>query len=155
MIFPSSSAKIKAPVIIITFLHAESQSVSIGARENGTLGMGSVSRLQFSASGDDGVTARVCINRGEATVYGSLTVPNPNTALYDFSQVLKGNCGNFFGSTQDAQTAQTERCISNNAMQSEAKLYLTIEGMSSTETQYSIDSSHGNTFGIILLCNYV
>ena len=109
--------------------------------------MGSVSRLQFSASGDDGVTARVCINRGEATVYGSLTVPNPNTALYDFSQVLKGNCGNFFGSMQDARTAQTERCISNNAMQSEAKLYLTIEGMSSTETQYSIESSHGNTFG--------
>ena len=47
-----------------------------------------------------GITLRVCISVGHVVVYGSFSVPNPNSAFYDF--VLE------FGS--ESNTSDTETC---------------------------------------------
>lgn len=109
--------------------------------------MDSVSRLRFTGSGGEGVTARICLDQGEIVVHGSSTYSTPNMALHDFSQeITAGNCRNFFASTADINDA---RCTSNsNGVQvNETTLYLTIQGMSTTESQYSVNSSIGNAFG--------
>lgn len=107
--------------------------------------MNSVSRLRFTASGDEGVTARICLDQGEIVVHGSSTYSTPNMALNDFSAVITpGSCRNFFASTAHVNGA---RCNQNSQQTNQTTLYLTIQGKSTTQSQYSITSSFGNAFG--------
>lgn len=106
--------------------------------------MNSVSRLRFTGSGNEGVTARICLDQGEIVVLGSSTYSTPSAALHDFRQVITaGDCRNFFASTAHVNSARCNR----NSRANETTLYLTIQGASTTDSQYSIDSSFGNAFG--------
>ena len=50
---------------------------------NGTLDQNETVRYHFQVP-VAGITVRVCITVGHVVVYGSFTVPNPNSAFYDF-----------------------------------------------------------------------
>ena len=66
---------------------------------NGTLDQNETVRYHFQIP-VVGITVRVCISVGHVVVYGSFSVPNPNSAFYDF--ILE------FGSETD--TSETETC---------------------------------------------
>jgi hypothetical protein len=66
---------------------------------NGTLDQNETVRYHYQIP-VAGITLRVCISVGHVVVYGSFSVPNPNSAFYDF--VLE------FGS--ESNTSDTETC---------------------------------------------
>ena len=121
----------------------------IGEEEIGVLKMNSVSRKEFTGSIQEGVSARICVDEGEVIVHGSSTYSNPNVALHDFSTtLLAGSCRNFFSIPVDTNT-DCSTCNVNQDVEKKPNvtLYLTIEGASVVKSQYSLNSSIGNTFG--------
>ena len=136
---------------------SESQPATIGREQTGSLRMNSVSRLRFTGSSEEGVTARICIEQGEVTVQGSSTYSNPNGALHDFSQVVRaGDCRNFFASLAEVNEARAAQCSTSvpSSVGGETTLYLSIQGMSAVESQYTLNSSIGNAFGEGILSNW-
>ena len=139
--------------------------MSIGDNRNGVVSRGSVSRLQFSGPGVEGVTVRICIDQGVVVVYGSYTISNPSAALHDFSEVLRAAEGEVMPSSclitsatledvnrdgEDVCTlcedalGRTKRQDDGNTM---VTVYITIEGSSESESQFSVNSSVGMAFG--------
>ena len=100
-------------------------------------------------------------------MYGSYTVPNPNSAINDFSAIL--NAGdddgevtpsNCFATHTDipnmmASSTDCSQCRTNSQgrkrRQSEEEetvtIYIAIEGVSDTESHFSVNSSFGEAFG--------
>ena len=125
--------------------------------------MGSTSRLRFTGPGDEGVTVKICIDRGVIIVYGSYTVPNPNAALHDFSATLNATGGEVMASSclvshvNSSDIARSMRdcsyCRPNTLgrrrrqADEEVTIYITIEGVSDTESQFTVNSSFGDAFG--------
>ena len=136
----------------------ETQAVTIGGEENGSVEMGTVSRLQFSGPASEGVTVRVCINRGTIVIYGSYATRNPSAAFHDFSEVLSAANGEvipvmchttYVNVTIGGRGDSCSMCESNTIQRKkrqaeEVAVYITIEGMSTNGSQFSINSSRGN-----------
>ena len=139
----------------------------------GEVGMGSVSRLEFSGPADEGVTVRICIDNGVVHVYGSYTITNPSAALHDFSEVLAAAEGEVMATnclvtsaTLDDVSPDEEcsicsdtpngvnrrrrrrrRQVDNGGGEEVVTIYLTIEGASDSQNQFSINSTTGLAFG--------
>ena len=136
----------------------ETQAVTVGGEENGSVEMGTVSRLQFSGLASEGVTVRVCINQGSIVIYGSYTTRNPSAAFHDFSEVLSAADGEvtpvkchttyvnvMVGGRGDSCSMCKSNTIQRKKRQTdEVTAYITIEGMSTNESEFSINSSRGN-----------
>ena len=149
-------------VIIII---SEQQPISVGNEENGAVAMDTITRLEFSGSGEDGVTVKICINRGAIIIYGSYTTPNPNSALHDFSDILTASDGEVAPSEcsvhhvdiddidpnlPDCNQCNTPRRKRRQSDSEETmvRVYISIEGASSkTESLFTVNSSNGNAFG--------
>ena len=100
-------------------------------------------------------------------MYGSYTVSNPNFAINDFSAVLNAGDGEVAPSDclvthadiQDvlASSMDCSQCRTNSQgrkrRQSEEEetvtIYIAIEGVSDTESQFSVNSSFGDAFGTV------
>jgi hypothetical protein len=141
--------------VITNTVLLETQPAVIGQELVGILKMKSVSRKEFTAPAKVGVTVRICVDEGEVAIHGSSTYSNPNVALHDFGYTLiAGSCRNFFSITV-YDSADCSACVVSNKRKSGGNaieqhvvtLYLTIEGTSATESQYSMNSSIGNAFG--------
>lgn len=122
--------------------------------------MGSVTRLEFSGEGSEGVTVRICISEGVIVIYGSYTIPNPSAALNDFSTVLSAvmptTCFATHATLDDISGDDTcSLCAASEPVKKKRQaddemmvtVYITIEGMSETESQFSVNSSLGEAFG--------
>lgn len=147
---------------------SEQQSVPIGSEDNGVLSRGSATRLRFTGPRAEGVTVRICVDQGVIVVYGSYAVPNPSSALHDFSTILRAaggevgtsdclvshvtiddvmrsnprDCSQCRTSSQGRRKRQTQKEGST-----EVTIYITIEGVSDTDGQFSVESSFGDAFG--------
>ena len=90
-------------VCVCTFLLYPTSAATLPAdtdeEMNGTLDQNETVRYHYQIP-VAGITLRVCISVGHVVVYGSFSVPNPNSAFYDF--VLE------FGS--ETNTSDTEIC---------------------------------------------
>ena len=137
--------------------------------DNGALNMGSVSRLEFSGPADEGVTVRICIEQGVIVVYGSYTIPNPTAALHDFSEILSAADGeltpvscftksatldDIMGGSEeegctlcDAPLPRRKKRQAEEEEEATVTVYVTIEGASESENQFSVDSTTGTRFG--------
>ena len=115
------------------------------------------------------VTIRICINRGAIMIYGSYTVSNPNAAFHDFSdflsasegEVMAFNCSVSHITINDAMEVVDDCNQCNLGLQGRKKrqqeeeegearmvvVYITIEGVSDTGSQFSVNSSIGSAFG--------
>ena len=143
----------------------EQQSVTVGEVENGAIDGGGTTRFQATGTADEGVTVRICIDRGVIVVYGSYTVPNPNSAINDFSAVLIAGDGEVTPSDclvthadiQDVMASSMDCSLCGSNFQGRKKrqseeeetvtIYIAIEGVSDTESQFSVNSSFGEAFG--------
>ena len=101
-------------------------------------------------------------------VYGSYTVPNPNAAFHDFSNILRATDGEVMASrclvshvnARDVARSRTDcsECMDNTIQQRQRRqaatdvtIYIAIEGTSEAENRFTFDSSFGDAFGKILL----
>ncbi len=136
--------------------------------QSGEVGMGATARLRISGPGSEGVSIRICIDRGVIVVYGSYTSPNPNLALHDFSQELSAPDGEVTPAscltsyiTLDDVNARSEdedvcsvcrstlpgRRKRQVSEETEVVVYITIEGVSDTINQFNINTQIGSAFG--------
>ena len=144
----------------------EVSTIEVGEEQNGVLGAMSVSRHRFMGPEEEGVTVRICIDRGAIMVYGSYTVPNPNAAFNDFSdflsategEVMSFNCSVSHITIDNVMEVVNDCSQCNLGLQGRKKrqeeeearmvvVYITIEGVSDTGNQFSINSSIGSAFG--------
>ena len=149
-----------SPYLLLT---TERSPVSVGKTKKGSIAAESSTKLQVSGSRAEGVTIRICIERGAIIVYGSYTDPNPSAAYYDFSQLLTAAQGEVMASscstthvTMDDVARATEDCDQCRSSQKKKRqseeeeditVYITIEGVSDTENTFSLNSSVGSAFG--------
>lgn len=136
----------------------------MGREENGAIAMNTITRLEFSGPAEDGVTVKICIDRGTIVVYGSYTTPNPNSALYDFSDIMTAadgevapsNCSVHYVNIDDidpnlpdcnqCNTVRRKRRQSESEQAMMVRIYISIEG-AATESLFTVNSSNGNAFG--------
>lgn len=137
----------------------------MGQGGNNTVSMGTNLKLNLSI-GSEGLTVRICIQEGAIVVFGSYTVPNPSSALHDFSTTLnatgfddEANCFVYYTTPADVmQNSSCSLCSSNpqgrrrRQTENALFLYITIEGASDTENQFSFNSSYGAAFGKYFVC---
>jgi hypothetical protein len=128
--------------------------------ENGAVGSGDTTRLQFTAPGDEGVTIRICIDRGAIVVYGSYLHSNPSPAYYDFraildagGEVMADSCyvshvtSEVTGNSDRTRCMNTKRRKKRQSEEEMVTIYIAIEGLSDGENQFLINSSLGEAFG--------
>ena len=137
------------------YFTTERSAVSIGEEQNGTISANSTARLEFSGSGAEGVTIRICIERGAIMVHGSYTDPNPSAAYYDFSYLLMAVEGEVTASscssthvTMDNVTRATEDCDQCSGRERGKQKILSqctlqLKGLN----EFSVNSSIGVAFG--------
>ena len=134
----------------------DSFPVDTNEETNGTLDENGVFRCNFEIP-YIGITVTVCITEGHIQMYGSFSVPNPNSALYDFylDLVYEGNennseiCGRTF-------VAPPSHCIRTRTTTSNQKLhkrtvspesstivYLAVVGKDKVNT-FVLNSTEGN-----------
>ena len=149
---------------------SESQTVTMGQEERGEVNMGGVSRLDLSGPGSEGVSVRICVDRGVIVVYGSYTSPNPNLALNDFSAELRAqgdgeitptSCLATYATLDDVQASSEDEevcSVCRSTLQGRRKrqveeeerevvIYITIEGASDETSHFTVDSAIGGAFG--------
>ena len=68
---------------------------------NGLLDKDEIVRYHYLIP-DIGITAEVCVSEGHVKVYGSVTIPNPNSALYSWKLEVR----------QESQETGTQTCQS-------------------------------------------
>lgn len=135
----------------------------MGREQNGAVAMNTITRLEFSGPGEDGVTVRICIDSGAIVIYGSYTAPNPNSALHDFSAILTASDGEVAPSScsvhhvniddidpnlPDCSQCRRRKRRQSDSEQAMVRIYISIEGASSkTESLFTVNSSNGNAFG--------
>ena len=68
---------------LYTHLHTASVPADVEEEMNGTLDGNETIRYHFPIP-VIGITVEVCVSQGHILVYGSVTVPNPNSAFYDW-----------------------------------------------------------------------
>ena len=138
-----------------------------GEEQSGSIGRDSVTRLQFTGPRDEGVTVKICIDQGAIVVYGSYTSSNPSSALHDFSTILRAgggevspsNCLVSHATIDDIMRSPRDcsQCGPDNLFERRKRrqsdeeemvtIYIAIEGVSDTESQFSVNSSFGDAFG--------
>ena len=143
----------------------EQQPVRFGVEENGAIpGNGSI--ILKAEGPAEGLTVRICIERGVIKVYGSYTVKTPNSAINDFSATLfatdgettPSNCSATHVDIQDvmASSMHCSLCGTNSQERKRRQsddeeetvtIYIAIEGVSDTESHFSVNSSFGEAFG--------
>ena len=69
-------------------MYLVTQEVAISKDTEGTVNKGSISRLKFLDSSNEGVSIKICVEEGGVVIYGSYTNPNPSPALNDFMEEL-------------------------------------------------------------------
>ena len=125
--------------------------------------------MEMTGPADEGVTVRVCIQRGAIVLRGSSTESHPSRASNDFSVLLNytggrvtpgRDCLTYHASSQsriiDVMMDDNSQCGTNpgrrRRRQSEEEetvtIYITIEGVSNTESHFSVNSSFGEAFGL-------
>ena len=92
-----------AIVCVFPSIHAASESIEIGINEtlNGTLDQDEKTRIHFPIS-NIGITVKVCVSEGRVQVYGSVSIPNPNSALYSWMFKVK----------HEPQETRIQTCVS-------------------------------------------
>lgn len=129
------------------------QDVSINQETEGTADEGSVSRLQFSGSHDEGVSIKICIEVGGVIIYGSYSNPNPGPALHDFMEELSDSVDSRCLTTHVDQntTKEDKTCTTcgsdrrkRQVVVNEITVYITIEG-SVNGSQFTVISDSGKT----------
>lgn len=139
-------------LIFLCLVIAEQQSPVVGDGGNTNLPMNTNLKLNLSI-GTEGLTVRICIQEGAIVVFGSYTVPNPSLVLHDFQTTLNttGFSDCFALRAQTSQSCSQRTSNGRRRRQTEEEnmgtLYLTIEGASETESQFSFNSSYGVAFG--------
>ena len=147
---------------------SESQAVTMGEEQVGEVGMGAVSRLELTGPGSEGLSVRICVDRGVVVVYGSYTSPNPNLVLHDFSEVLRApdgevtpaSCSTSYITLDDVNARSEDEdtctvCRSSRPVQRKRQtseerdvvVYITIEGTSNATSQFTVSSEIGAAFG--------
>ncbi len=101
-------------------------------------------RLTYEVSGYDGLTIRLCVEDGQARLYGSFSVPNPNRAFYDFvlDAVTHGQmCEDIYivAAADVTGGGRKRRQVSPMRM-----VFVAIEGVANNST-FSLESNSGNT----------
>ena len=86
---------------VLTLIHAASIEIGINQTLNGTLDRDENTRYQLPIP-NIGITVRVCVSEGRVQVYGSVTIPNPNSALYSWMFEVK----------HELQETGTQTCLS-------------------------------------------
>ncbi len=101
-------------------------------------------RLTYEIPEIDGLTIRLCVEKGHARLYGSFFIPNPNPAFNDF--VLNASthgqeCEDIFILAKASKTERKRRQVSELLQQI---VFVAIIGVASSST-FSIESDFGNT----------
>jgi len=129
--------------------------VPINQEKKGVADEGSVSRLKFTSSHNEGVSIKICIQVGQVIIYGSYSIPNPGPALYDFREEL--NAGKSQCLTTHAtrnSTAEKDSCLSCGSRRNRGKrlakndqftVYVTIEGTANS-SHYTVNSDTSKGF---------
>ena len=120
-----------------------------GEEVHGRVKDGQVARWALEGVGREGVTIRLCVTRGQLTLYVS-HIPNPSEALHDnratiaTTDRLAVDCTTFFGSASDNSTRRKRRQVSQDSI---TTIYVSIVGRHNN-TVFSVHSEIGYiTFG--------
>ena len=140
-------------IAMSSFPHTVSIPACIDKEMNGTLHQDQTVRYNFPVP-VTGITVKVCISVGHVIVYGSVSVPNPNSAFYDWLLEL-----DFNGMTE------TCKCIFLAPSKIISKLPPVCNKASSTTSATASTSSRvphssmspcsGNTFEIVNLTIHI
>ena len=101
----------------------------------------------------DGVTVNLCVNIGTVLFYGSFTVPNPNSALYDYIKEVENRGGNTCGdvfiqpqvelSTINRVKRRANDRVSPINATTPANLYISLEG-TGDQNMFVLETSVGD-----------
>ena len=148
----------------------------IGESVKGTTGRGGTVRISLSAPAEEGITVRFCVHKGSIILYASTTVPNPSSAINDWSTEIRAPqyqhtliCSTTFfdnlssedplilqnvlpGKSTGRGKRQVEEDESSTDDDSESvTLYITIEGQDNFN-EFSLNSSQGEVnFGMMIM----
>ena len=102
-------------------------------------------RLTYQLPEGDGLTIRLCVEDGQARLYGSFSIPNPNRAFYDFvlDAITHGQmCEDVYivAPTADVTGGGRKR----RQVAPVRMVFVAIEGVANNST-FSLESDSGNT----------
>ena len=93
-----------------------------------------------------GVTIQACSVEGIIQVYGSVTFPNPNSALNNYPFVLDHNnteCQNLYIPPHQNSTGQRVRSVEYQSS-TENVLYISVEGASNKNNSFTMNMTEGD-----------
>lgn len=89
----------------------------------------------------EGMTIRLCLQRGRIVFYGSFSVATPNCALNDLYALWTLECNEMFIDRERSGSSMNKRQV---MITSNTTLYVVIEGVEE-ENLYSMETSVGDT----------
>ena len=128
----------------------------ISQETDGVADEGSISRLKFTSSHDEGISIKICLQVGRVVIYGSYSVPNPGPALYDFKEELSAGTSQCL-TTHATRNSSLEKddcnlCGAHRsrrgkrlAESDQVIVYVTIEGTANS-SRYTVNSDTGKSF---------
>ena len=110
---------------------------------NSSLESRSQQRMHFELP-IEGMTIRLCIQRGRIVFYGSFSVATPNCALNDFYANWTLKCNEMFINREYSGPSRNKRSTEQVMINKNTTLYVVIEGVEE-ENLYSMETSVGDT----------
>lgn len=91
---------------------------------------------------------KLCVKQGYIVFYASLTIPNPNSALFDYKREVIGlgtlNCDDVFVNPSRGNTTRIQKRQSDSSqVLNNYTLYVSLEGLSEENT-FRLDTSEGD-----------
>ena len=136
-----------------------SQPQIIGEPMMGTTGQGGEVRISLSAPAEEGITVRFCVHEGSIILYASIIIPNPSSAINDWSREIPAHqdlhtlvCYTRFSNiSSDNSTVSQNVSLGISTDSTIVTLYIAIEGQDNFN-EFSLNSSQGEVnFGKIMI----
>ena len=119
----------------------------MGREQSGSLEQGQSVRYEYPVP-PEGLTVRLCVQQGYIVFYASFTIPNPNSALFDYKREVISlgtlNCDDVFVNPSDDNTSPVRKRQSDGGQVSvNYTLYVSLEGLSE-ENAFRLETSEGD-----------
>ena len=119
----------------------------MGREQSGNLEQGQSVRYEYPVP-PEGLTVRLCVQQGYIVFYASFTIPNPNSALFDYKREVISlgtlNCDDVFVNPSDDNTSPARKRQSDGGQVSvNYTLYVSLEGLSE-ENAFRLETSEGD-----------
>ena len=128
----------------------------VGSSTSGTLDENETIRYELQTSIVIGMSVRICVSEGYITAYASLSVPNPNSAFYDWTLEVEHdsskseNC-DFFFVDPNPPDEQCQTPATTSASRANHTVFVALSGKLQ-QNVFTLESAYSNIGKYNIVC---